>query len=68
MVLPHRPPFHHGHRHRQSTVTTVVAIPAAVPPGDYQFHIIANGIESLGVPVKIVPSHGRHCRRLPGRG
>ena len=39
-----------------STVTTVVAIPAAVPPGDYQFHIIANGIESLGVPVKIVPA------------
>lgn len=38
-----------------TTVTTVVAIPAAVPPGDYQFHIIANGIESLGVPVKIVP-------------
>jgi hypothetical protein len=39
-----------------TTVTTVVAIPAAVPPGDYQFHITANGIESLGVPVKIVPS------------
>ena len=38
-----------------SMVSTVVAIPAAVPPGDYEFHIIANGIESLGVPVKIVP-------------
>ena len=39
-----------------STVTTVVAIPASVPPGDYQFNIIANGIDSLGVPVKIVPA------------
>jgi hypothetical protein len=39
-----------------TTVTTVVSIPAAMPPGDYQFHIIANGIESLGVPVKIVPT------------
>jgi hypothetical protein len=39
-----------------TTVTTVVAIPAVVPPGDYQFHIIANGIESSGVPVKIVSS------------